>query len=186
MKFTSSSKKLRQSIAALGTVVLTTLSTFGPAKAVDFGQQEVQQNKFVAVAMPYAGNQYNLFIFEQISKTQPCWQLSSSGSAIAVDLLLQKFDFTGICGRNSDTNGYSIRKAGQDLSWRYNLNIVKRDSELVLLGVSSTEPNAPPLEIGRTYGVTNGFTKIVLNPGWRFTKRTYNGKVLGHTYLTSD
>ena len=28
--------------------------------------------------------------------------------------------------------------------------------------------------------------KISLDPGWRFTKRTYQGRELGHVYLTYD
>jgi hypothetical protein len=100
--------------------------------------------------------------------------------------LLLNFDFTDICGRSSDTNGYSIREAGKDLGWRYELSIVRRGNDLVLLGTNNIDPKAMPIEIGRSHGMTNGFVKLYLNPGWRFTKRTYQGHTLGHVYLTTD
>jgi hypothetical protein len=40
--------------------------------------------------------------------------------------------------------------------------------------------------IGSTKGLSDGFLKIDLKPGWRFTKRTYGDKVLGHFYLSND
>ncbi|GAC1460003.1 MAG: DUF3747 domain-containing protein [Chamaesiphon sp.] len=176
---------MSRSIAVLGTIILTTFSTFKPAISVDFGQQEIDQNKYIALASPYGGNHYNLSIFEQISNSQQCWQETGS-SPTSVDLLLRNFDFTGICGRSSDSNGYSIRQSGRDLGWQYDLNIIKRGNELVLVGINNTDHNAPPLEIGRSYGMTDGFIKIYLEPGWRFTKRTYNGKELSHIYLTNN
>lgn len=75
---------------------------------------------------------------------------------------------------------------GQDLCLRYSLSVVRRDGDLVLIGTSNTARNAPVIEIGRTHGISSGFSKIVLEPGWRFTKRTFNSKTLGHVYLTSD
>lgn len=186
MNFNSSLRKIVSSIAILGTVSLSSLGAMSSAKAVDFGQQEVEQGKFIAIAAPYrGGTRHKLFIFEQISKTQKCWNeigLNPTG----VDLLLLNFDFTYICGRSSDTNGYSIREAGKDLGWRYELSIVRRGNDLVLLGTSNVTPNAIPIEIGRSRGMTNGFVKLYLNPGWRFTKRTYQGNALGHVYLTTD
>lgn len=56
-------------MAALATVVIATLITSNPAKSVDFGQQEVDQNKFIAVASPYGAHRYQLFIFEHIYLT---------------------------------------------------------------------------------------------------------------------
>jgi len=187
MNFTAKSfpTAFLRSTVALTTAVLSTFSTLSPASAVNFGQKEVNQNKFIAVASPYGTNRYQLAIFEQISNKKSCWSEKGT-SPTSVDLLLKKFDFTGICGRSTDSNGYSIRKGGQDLGWRYELYVVKQAQKLVLVGVNTTNRNLPPIEIGTTSGITNGVVKINLNPGWRFAKRTYNGKVLGHVYLTSD
>jgi N-acetylmuramoyl-L-alanine amidase len=186
MNFKSSLQKIASSIAILGTVSLSSFSALSPVKAVDFGQQEVDQSKFIAIAAPYRGGQrYQLYIFEQISSTQRCWSEIGSNPT-GVDLLLLNFDFTDICGRSSDTNGYSIREAGKDMGWMYELSIVKRGNDLVLLGTPNVKGNAIPMEIGRSNGMTNGFVKINLNPGWRFSKRTYQGNTLGHVYLTTD
>jgi hypothetical protein len=40
--------------------------------------------------------------------------------------------------------------------------------------------------IGRTNGITTDFSKINLDPGWRFTKRTCDGRTLAHVCLTYD
>lgn len=173
------------SIAALASTTLATISTLSIATAADFGQLEVEQNKFVALAVPHTGGSPQLVILEQISNSQQCWKESGT-SPVTVDALLLNFDFTGICGRSTDTNGYSIRMASQDIGLLYKLKIIKNNNEFMLVGVSNTDPNAPAIEIGRTHGIGSGLTKIDLKPGWRFTKRTYNGKTLGHIYLTSD
>ncbi len=176
---------MKRSMATLATVVLATLSTLSPASSANFGQKEVDQNKFIAVASPYGGDKYQLFIYEQISDKQECWRENGT-TPTQVDLLLLNFDFTGICGRMSDSNGYSIRQASRDLGWEYDLAIVKRGDELVLEGTHFRDRNASPIEIGRSYGITDGFIKIHLNPEWRLTKRTYADKTLGHVYFTSD
>jgi N-acetylmuramoyl-L-alanine amidase len=76
---------------------------------------------------------------------------------------------------------------GQDLGLDYLLRVVERDGELVLIGTNRMNRQAPTVEIGRTQGLSNGnFLKIELDPGWRFTRRAYQGRALGHIYLTSD
>lgn len=156
------------------------------AQAYTFGQEEVDQSKFVAIAVPFAeGKQYNLIILEQISSTQACWEEKTDQPGV-IDPLLLKFDFTGICGRSTDSNGYSIRQAGQDYALDYRLSVVKKNGNLVLMGYPSRNPQAPKLKIGQTQSLTDGFLKIQLEPGWRFSKRSYNGKTLGHIYFTRD
>lgn len=156
------------------------------AQAYTFGQEEVDQSKFIAIAVPFAeGKQYNLIILEQISSTQACWEEKADQPGVIEPLLLQ-FDFTGICGRSTDSNGYSIRQAGQDYALDYRLSVVKKNGNLVLMGYPSRNPQAPKLKIGQTQNLTDGFLKIELEPGWRFSKRSYNGKTLGHIYFTRD
>lgn len=155
--------------------------------SVIFGQKEVEQNKFIAIAQPYdGGNLYHLLVLEQISPNKACWSESENSGVTVVKPLLLNFNFTGICGRSTDSNGYSIRMAGQDLGVQYDLDIVRRDDQLVLIGTNFRDRNAPTIEIGKTSGISDGFLKINLKPGWRFSKRTYSGKVLGHVYLTND
>ncbi len=176
---------LRGTVAAIATVLITTIGAGNPAKAATFGQQEVEQDKFIAVASPYGNNKHQLLIIEQVSPKRQCWSESGS-NPVTVDPLLLQFDFSGICGRSTDANGYSIRMEEQDLGLQYLLRIVERDGELLLVGSSRTDRTAPDILIGRTRGLANGFAKIFLEPGWRFTKRSYEGKTLGHVYLTNN
>lgn len=175
---------LRRQAAAIATVATTlagSLAAISPAIAVNFGQKEVDQNKFVAVAAPYGNSAHQLLVLEQISDTRPCWREFGT-NPVQVDPLLTNFDFTGICGRSTDSNGYSIRVDGQDLALRYSLRVVRRDGDLVLIG-SPGDRSVDSIEIGRANGITNDFAKIQLNPGWQFAKRTYEGRTLGHVYL---
>lgn len=172
-------------VTLLSTASLLTVGAFSPSNASTFGNTEVNADNFVAVAAPFGSNQHQLLIIEQISNRRACWRENGSNPVI-VDPLLLNFDFTGICGRSLDSNGYSIRINGQDLGLDYMLRLIERDGELLLLGTPIKERNAPEIEIGKTRGMNNGFHKIFLNPGWRLTRRTYQGRRLGHIYLTND
>lgn len=175
---------LKQSIAALATLGLLTLCSHRAAEANIFGQQEVDQSRFIAIAIPRSfGPQ--LLILEQKSDERACWAESGDRPTL-VDALLLNFDFTGICGRATDSNGYSIRIADTDMGLNYALSLQSSGGDVRLMGISRIDSTAPRLLIGRTYGLADGFTKIVLEPGWRFAKRTYEGQELGHIYLTTD
>jgi N-acetylmuramoyl-L-alanine amidase len=177
-----------QMTSYLKTVLLATLalSSIAPAQAATlFSQREVDSNKFIAVASPYGGGRaHQLLVIEQLANSRQCWSERAGSPTIVTPLLLQ-FDFSGICGRSIDSNGYSIRMAGQDLGWRYSLRVQQRGNDLVLVGVP-TDRKSPELLIGRTSGLTSDFAKFSFYPGWRLTKRAYNGQALGHVYLTND
>ncbi|HEY9648310.1 MAG TPA: DUF3747 domain-containing protein [Chroococcidiopsis sp.] len=164
----------------------------GRAIAADFQQAEVDPSKFITIAVPMATPPRNswapthqLLILEQVSNARPCWQISQSSIPTVVEPLLLNFDFTGICSRSLDSNGYSVRVGGQDLAEDYSLRIVRRDNDLVLVA-AGRGINAPQFPIGHTYGVPNGSVAIYLDPGWRLTRRVYNGRATGHIYLTND
>ncbi len=176
--------RLKSLLTPLATLVLSTGVLLSSAIAVQFDQTEVEQERFVAIAIPRAFG-YTLLVVEQISDTQPCWSERGNQPTV-VDPLLLNFDFTGICGRATDSNGYSVRMAGQDLALSHSLSLRGLEHDIVLVAVSRANTSTPPIIIGRAYGIGNGFTKIILEPGWRFTKRTYQGKTLGHIYFTSD
>jgi Protein of unknown function (DUF3747) len=127
---------------------------------------------------------HQLLIVEQLNDGRPCWREHSSNPTL-VDPLLLEFDFTGICGRSADSNAYSIRLAGEDLGRQYSLRIVERQGDLVLVALTREDP-FHPIEIGRTRGTTENFSRIDLQPGWRLTRRMYNGESLGHLYLTNE
>jgi len=174
--------------AALSATLFGALSTIAinPASATGsmFGQQEVRQQNFVSVAAPVGTTERrSLLIIEQVSSNRPCWSEQGSEPTVVNPLLLN-FDFTGICGRATDSNAYSIRVGGEDLGIRYMVSLVRQGDDLVLQG-RPVRGEGPTLEMGRTK-FADDFTKITLNPGWRLTKRTYQGRTLGHLYFTND
>jgi len=178
-------KAVAFSTATLSTLVLCSLTTASAHAGTLFSQREVDQTRFVAVASPYGGNAHQLLIIEQASNVRPCWSEQGARPTL-VNPLLADFDFTNICGRSTDSNGYSIRMAGEDLGWKYSLRMVYRNGDIVLVGVPNVSRSQPELQIGRAGGFTNGFAKINLNPGWRMAQRVYNGQPVGHVYLTTD
>ena len=56
-------------------------------------------------------------------------------------------------------------------------------NKLILIG-TQRDPNQAPIVLGRTHGKSEGVTKIFLNPGWHFTKRSYQGQELSHFYFS--
>ena len=173
---------------AIGFATLTRpaiASNFEQKIASNFEQKEVDTSRFVLAAFPYGNGLHQLLILEQLSDARLCWR-EYGDNTVQIEPLLLNFDFTGICSRSTDSNGYSIRLAGEDLSWRYRLQVVQQGNDLVLIGKPNVDANAPELLIARTSGSAPRFAKLVLQPGWRLTKRAYQGKVLGHVYLTND
>ncbi|MCS6812024.1 MAG: DUF3747 domain-containing protein [Cyanobacteria bacterium] len=183
-------KPLVAAVAAftLGAVAIH-LPTIAPPlmAAVTFGQREVDQSRFIVMAVPRGQTAYNLLIVEQLA-TQPnaraCWRVNND-AAQTVEPLLLNFDFTGICGRGTDSNAFSIRMAGEDLGLKYSLRLAERDGVVVLLATPS-DRTLPELELGKTRANLRSPMKIDLNPDWRLTRRTYNGRNLPHIYFTNN
>ena len=175
-----------QTTATIAGMIMGLLGYWRPAAAVTFEQQNVNPTKFVVLAAPLAPpDRYNLVILEQLADTQPCWREQRRQPGVVLPLLLN-FDFTHICARRLDHNGYSIRQAGQDQGTLYRLALVQQDGVLVLQGIPYRRNSGPTLEIGRTQTLEPGFLKIELAPGWRLTQRTHRGQPLDHIYLTRD
>ena len=157
------------------------------ASAAQFGQQPIPDERVVAIAEPVNnGRFYKLLIIEQLSSARRCWQ-EEGNNPTTVNPLLITFDFTGICGRSSDSNGYSVRIGGEDLGSRYRLQVENRGDSLVLVASPSPlQRGLPKLELGRSNGIVNDFVKIELDAGWTMTRRVFNGQTLGHTYVTNN
>ncbi|MBM0741357.1 DUF3747 domain-containing protein [Phormidium sp. CLA17] len=173
-------------LATLATLALAAVSQATPAIAQSmFGQQEIDQSRFVAVASPYGGNAHQLLIIKQLSNVRSCWS-ESGASPTRINPLLVEFDFTDICGRSIDSNGYSMRVGGEDQNWRYSFRVMKREGDLHLIAAPNTDRTLPELLIARTRGYTSGFAKFYFEPGWRVTERSYQGSSLGHIYLTNN
>ncbi len=160
------------------------------ALAQDYGQQSIDADRVVAIAEPVSnGRFYKLLILEQLNNQQDCFE-ENAGSPTTIEPLLLNFDFSGICGRSSDSNGYSLRVGNEDLSRRYRLQVTRRGEELVLVALPGALPgrggDLPVLEIGRSNGVANDFVKLTLDPGWKMSRRTLSGSAQGHIYLSND
>jgi N-acetylmuramoyl-L-alanine amidase len=172
-------------LATLATVTLSSFISFNlPVKASTFSETALEQTKVIAIARPYGEGKYDLLVIEQIPGKQDCWA-ENGANPVLVDPLLLNFDFTGICRRSTDSNGYSIRLDGNDLGLDYLLRLVPRDGELVLVGTPRSAGYSEII-LGSTQGMASGFMKVNLYPGWKFTKRTYQDKVLGHFYFSGS
>ena len=171
-------------IVAMVTAAFTTTISFLPAKAVIIGEENIPQSQVVAVAAPFGNNRYNLVVVEQMPGKDNCWNERETQPTI-IDPVWTTFDFTGHCRRATDSNGYSVRLDGQDTSQDYLLDLVERDGEIKLVALNRRDRSRTV--IGTTFGTSSGdFLKVYLNPGWQFTKKTVDGKVLGHVYFSGD
>ena len=185
------SGRLRRSpLAALALLLGLTAalpSQRASAQQALFGASEVEQQRFVLVAAPIgsSGSRYQLNIYEQINDRRPCFATGSTLPA-PVNPLLATFDFTGICGRYIDANGYSLRVGGTDLATSYRL-LVRTDATGTLLVALPTKSGAgPEMIVARSGGPIGGFHKLEPEPGWRLMRRTYGGRRLGHLYVYSE
>ncbi len=176
------SKQLK--ITAIATALITGTLPILSLKAANITEEPVAETQVVAVAVPAGSIGYNLAVVEQIPNKQQCWSETGSQPTI-IDPLWTTFDFTGSCSRSTDSNGYSVRVDGQDTSLDYALDIVEKDDELQLIARNRNDRSQTT--VGKTFGKADGeYIKIYLNPGWEFTKKTIDGKVLGHFFFSGD
>jgi hypothetical protein len=155
-----------------------------PAMASDLFQAvDLSQERFVLVAAPIGdGTRAQLNIYEQVKPTRPCFAVAP-GAPAAVEPLLATFDFSGICSRFIDANGYSVRVGGDDLAASYRLTVVRQSSDNALLAVPTKAGAGPEMVVARTQGPGTGFLQLVFEPGWQLKRRAYGGRTLGHVYL---
>ena len=93
------------------------------------------------VAAPIgSSSRSQLNIYEQVNSRRPCFAVATGRPAV-VNPLLSSFDFSGICGRYIDANGYSVRVGNTDLATVYRLSVVNQDSDTVLMAL----PTRPEL-----------------------------------------
>jgi hypothetical protein len=144
---------------------------------------EVQQERFVLVSAPIGdGSRAQLNIYEQVKATRPCFAVGA-GRPAPVDPLLAQFDFTGICSRFIDANGYSVRVGNSDLGTVYRLSVIKANDDTLLMAIPTKAGAGPDMVVARTQGVGSGFLKFELEPGWRLMRRHFGNRALGHVYL---
>ncbi|MAR53052.1 MAG: hypothetical protein CMK50_07850 [Propionibacteriaceae bacterium] len=173
-------------LAVFAATVATGLPQAVKSQGSVFTAADVDESQFVMVAAPIGkGESSQLNIYEQRSSARPCFEVSGASPAV-VDPLLASFDFTGICNRYIDGNGYSLRIGGDDLGTRYRLSVVKTGSDVELLAVPTRDPSRPTMVVARSGGAGYGFLQLVLEPGWKLMRRQYGKRTLGHLYVYRD
>ena len=152
-----------------------------------FGAADVDSSRFLLVAAPIgtSGERYQLNIYEQLKPTRPCFAVGE-GKPAPVNPLLSTFDFTGICGRFIDANGYSLRIGGSDLATSYRLSVVKDGKDILLVARPTKSTAQGELVVARAGGMASGFLKLEFEPGWTLKRRQFGGRSLGHVYVYNE
>ena len=172
--------------AVFTAAVASGLPQVAKAQGSVFTAADVDESQFVMVSAPIGkGESSQLNIYEQRTSARPCFAVSGASPAV-VDPLLASFDFTGICNRYIDGNGYSLRIGGDDLGTHYRLSVVKSGADIELLAVPTRDPYRPTMVVARSGGPGNGFLKLNLEPGWKLMRRQYGKRTLGHLYVYRD
>jgi hypothetical protein len=151
-----------------------------------FGMAELDGQRFILVAAPIgsSGSRSQLNIYEQINSRRPCYAVAPGKPAV-VTPLLTSFDFSGICGRYIDANGFSVRIGDRDLATVYRLSVINTANDTQLMALP-TSGGGPELVVARTQGSGTGFLKLEFEPGWRLARRHFRGRALGHVYVYRD
>lgn len=141
--------------------------------------------KAVVFAVPLAGGrQFTTVIVGQLKPTKQCWAEKGTNPTI-IDPLLNEFDFSGICSRARDSNGYGLRLAGVDQGWKYMLSTRQVGSDLQLIASPTSGVSASPIVVAQAGGFVAGqMIKLNLVNGFKLTKRAYEGKTLGYYYFS--
>ena len=148
-----------------------------------FLAKEVPQERFILVAAPIgSGERAQLNIYEQLNDRRPCFSTSGADPVI-VNPLLGTFDFTGICNRFIDANGFSLRIGETDLAVSYRLSVVREKRDTVLLAIPLKANVGPELLVARTHGTAPGFLQLRFEPGWTLKRRHFGPRPLGHVYI---
>jgi hypothetical protein len=156
------------------------------AEAALFQATDLDQTRFVLVAAPIGdGTKAQLNIYEQLNPRRSCFAVSG-GAPAAVEPLLATFDFTGICSRFIDANGYSVRVGDSDLATTYRLMVMRQNGDNLLMAIPTRAGAGPEMLVARTQGPGTGFLQLVFEPGWQLRRRAYGGRNLGHVYLYRD
>jgi hypothetical protein len=175
----------RIALATVASLAIAPLASSAASPAL-FQALELDQGRFLLVAAPIGnGSKAQLNIYEQVTNRRPCFATSGAKPAV-VNPLLGTFDFTGICGRFIDANGYSLRVGETDLATSYRLSVRREAGDNLLIALPTKTGAGPEMLVARTQGAGNGFLQLVFEPGWRLMRRAFGGRALGHVYVYRD
>jgi hypothetical protein len=165
-----------------GSALPATLPSLAQAAGL-FASRPVDPSRFAVLARPVGEGDWNLLVLEQLAPAPRCWTPLADG---LVDPSLNRFDYTGVCSRYLDSNGYSLRIGEQDLATSYRLRLQQQGSVLVLQALSPNEPTV--LVVGRAEVPRrdrNAFVAITLDPGWELQRRSFGQQTLNHLYFAN-
>ena len=146
-----------------------------------FDSTALPQESFAVLAQPVGRAKWKLLVLEQIKAQPRCWTPRQDG---LVEPSLNRFDFSGICKRYLDSNGYSLRSGGQDLGTRFRFRLQQSGTSLRLEALDPQQ--RAPLLVGQARILgrdPNGFVPLKLEPGWALERRLYQGRKLNHLYF---
>jgi hypothetical protein len=148
-----------------------------------FTSQPLDQNRFAVLAKPVGRSDWNLLVLEQLAPLPRCWDSRADG---LVDPALNRFDYTGICSRYLDSNGYSLRVGQHDLGGSYRLRLQQQGTSLQLLAMNPNETTELVVGKGRvSRRDRDGFVALRLEPGWELQRRLYGQQALSHVYFAN-
>ena len=167
----------------IGRTLLAAVSPTLVRAAGLFDSRPVEASQFAVLARPVGRSDWNLLVLEQVQPEPRCWEARRDG---LVDPSLNRFDYTGICNRYLDSNGYSLRVGQEDLATSHRLRLQQVGNVLLLQVLSPNEPTA--LVVGRgeiPRRDREGFVAIQLDPGWELQRRSYGSQTLNHLYFAN-
>ena len=172
----------RRAALSAGAVGLAAIagSLPGLARAL-FDSNPLQEERFAILAQAVGPDRWKLLVLEQIKARPLCWEERQDG---LMNPSLNNFDFTGICSRYLDSNGYSLRTSGRDVDKRYRLRLNQSKNGLALQAMDSVQGEG--ITVARASKVRrnkNAFVKLTLEPGWSLERRSYKGRTLSHVYF---
>ena len=153
------------------------------AAAGVFQSQPLEQERLAVLGQPVGSQGWKLLVWEQLKPAPKCWEERRDG---LIDPALNRFNFSGICSRYLDSNGYSLRVGDDDVSPRYRLRLESQGNTLVLLAMSGSHPTE--LVVGRgaiPLRDRSGFVALKLEPGWQLERRMYGERSLSHVYFAN-
>jgi hypothetical protein len=146
-----------------------------------FSSRPLDASRFAVLGKPVGRSDWTLLVLEQVQPAPRCWEQRADG---LIDPALNRFDFSGICSRYIDSNGYSLRIGQRDLASTYRLRLQQRGTTLELLAMTPSDPATLLVGLGRVdQRDRDGFVMIQLQPGWQLQRRVFGEQTLSHVYF---
>jgi hypothetical protein len=180
-------QRTRLGVAALSLAVAGGLGTSPQRRAEAagiFGAEPLAEDSTVALAQPQGGDRWSLVVLERLQPGATCWQRQPDG-LVRPDP--EGFSNGLLCSRLQSSSGYSLRAGGLDLPspWRLRIEPVGDQLELQAFNPSLASPVTLGMAPLIRAGAPGALAAFQLNPGWSFQKRSYEGRLLSHVYLSS-